>query len=422
MRRLPLLLVGAAIWLFLLAIPALADNSIHTKGHGQTPAECAGCHRAHSAAAPDILVQPLPNLCYTCHGSGTTGSTLDVQDGQRYSTGAHTGLGDGVLRGGGFDYALINTAAWSGSGFGALTIGVLGAPAATTSAHSVDGSLVTMWGNGALGANTTGTADVELTCGSCHDPHGNGQYRILKPAPNDSGIGANSRASNWADGGRVYINDGPAKTYTTTNYGNVQVVVTPAGSADSLLNSDGSALWYSPDTKNWYGSYTETASRWCATCHTRYMSHTDSAIQDSGDTVYAFRHAIRNIVDPNNGGFTTTSVTNPISGDGPATIAVINPATAGNGVTNPTLTANGVATGLSGHVDQLSSSAPKCITCHVSHGSNATMAQSILDQWSPGINLSGNVQVQGGTPLNVHLDSTLLRLNNRGVCQACHNL
>jgi hypothetical protein len=50
-RRFALLVAGGAVWLFLLALPALADGGPHIKGqYGNTPAECAGCHRAHSAA------------------------------------------------------------------------------------------------------------------------------------------------------------------------------------------------------------------------------------------------------------------------------------------------------------------------------------------------------------------------------------
>jgi len=409
-RRMALLFAAGAVWLFLFALPVLADNGPHVKGSfGLTPSACASCHRAHSAAAPDITVQAQPGLCYTCHGAGATGAQTDVQDGaffasgSAHAAGATAGSFDGALRGGGFEYALINTSTYTGSRT-TWNIPLLDAGAATTSSHSVDGSPVEMWGNGPISNSpSAGKADVELTCGSCHDPHGNGRYRILKPAPNDSGIAQNSRDPAWSAGGRVYINDAASKIYTTTNYGQ-------PGDANSALNSDGSALWYSPTTKNWYGSYTETASRWCQTCHTRYLAPTDGAIENSGDAVFAFRHAVRNIVDPENSGYTTVSVANPVSGDGPATIDVINPLTAGSGVTGTSLNSSGVTTG-SGHIDKLTFSAPMCITCHVSHGSNAAMASSITSQSSPGF----------GQVAAPNLDSTLLRVDNRGVCQSCHS-
>src|SRR5665647_1453696 len=157
-------------------------------------AKCAGCHRAHTAKAENLLMDTQPALCYTCHGS--LGSTLDVVDGIDPNGGVNA-----ALRGGGFQYALIN-------GTGATLNVVTDAtqhggtaktgnvPAlntggtAVTSRHQIDGVTTgTMWGNGAVSAAVsgdaaTGKSGVKLECGSCHDPHGNGNYRILKPIPN----------------------------------------------------------------------------------------------------------------------------------------------------------------------------------------------------------------------------------------------
>ena len=143
MRRFALLIAGGAVWLFLLALPALADGGPHIKGqYGSTPAECAGCHRTHSATAPDILQQTMPTLCYTCHGAGGTGSVLDAQDGAAFSSGqahvagAPAGQFTGALRAGGFEYALINTADQASNRL--ATIGTTTAGVTTTSSHSVE--------------------------------------------------------------------------------------------------------------------------------------------------------------------------------------------------------------------------------------------------------------------------------------------
>jgi hypothetical protein len=74
---------------------------------------------------------------------------------------------------------------------------------------------------------------------------------------------------------------------------------------------------------------------------------------------------------------------------------------------------SGLAGSSTGRLDTttISSGAPRCITCHLTHGSPALMSTLITDQTSPGID-------QAGTP---NLDSTLLRIDNRGVCMACHN-
>lgn len=170
-RRLAFLGVGSAVILGLgvmSAAPAFADNGPHYTTAGNTTVDrCAGCHRAHTAQDAYLLKTAQTNLCETCHNG--SGATTDVVDG-KLSTG-------GALRGGGFTYALIDTA----SGVNRTSIGVLSKPAATTSTHDV-GVVGTAWGGGATGSGTS----ITLECGSCHDPHGNGNYRILRPVPNDA--------------------------------------------------------------------------------------------------------------------------------------------------------------------------------------------------------------------------------------------
>ena len=454
MRRLALLIAGGALWLFLLAVPALADGGPHVKGSfGATPSACASCHRAHSAVAPDLLQQPVANICKSCHGTGATGSVLDVIDGASFASGvAHLAGNDpsysanavGALRGGGFEYALIDTAN-STAGSRLATIGVRTPPAAaaSTSSHSVDGSAVTMWGAGANSTTSTGgKADVDMTCGSCHDPHGNGQYRILRPTPEDTAGVAGSNI--------VQINDVASKVYTTTNYGQLGTF----NSVDSqALNpviagqTMGSSLQYDTATKTWRGTFAEASSRWCTTCHTRYMGFSGSAgaafttPDGTGDAVYKFKHATRTTVDPGNVGAPITGILSPINtGSGVDPAAVIGcytdsrgfiyqgvavllgtsstgatdctgPSTSATGVA-PNYNVSGLLSGTAGTITgkTLTTGAPRCIACHVSHGSPAVMASTITDQTSPGIN-------QGGTP---HLDSTLLRLDQRGVCVNCH--
>jgi len=355
-RRLGLLFAGAAVWLLLMAVPVFADNGPHVKGMGTTPDSCAGCHRAHSAQGADILVVDAVDLCYSCHGSATAGANTDVTNGLAYNdtlnkSAARSATLTGALRGGGFEYALLTTNNYYAPSTGpfnsapqTLAVSAHG----SSSAHSVNGNAVAMWGSGALG--TPATAKVtQLECTSCHDPHGNGQYRILKPAPADAV--ASATVSN------VYINDVPA---TGGAYARVPVtpimmgaLVAPAGSGtagayeyrystanygdmsdpNSAVNPDGSAIVYSASTKSYTGNYTETSSQWCTTCHTRYLAPTDGASIDSTDPTFMFRHAERNLVDPTNPLNTTASVqlrtaTNTLAAAAPA----ITPLTAGLGV------------------------------------------------------------------------------------------
>jgi predicted CXXCH cytochrome family protein len=302
---------ACAVSMLLGAGPAAADNGPHVKGAGLVPDTCAACHRAHTAQAPMLLKEPQTGLCYTCHGSSATGSKLDVEDGVGYSGPGHSGA-KGALRGGGFQYALIGSGNPSGNGY-VGEIPVRSSGAAVTSTHSVDESGQMAWGNGPISAGASYGKTIPLRCGSCHDPHGNGNYRILRPIPDESG----------AESG-VAIPDAATKVYTTDNYWIVEDEEAPG--------------------------FIANISAWCATCHTRYLAGGKSARTDSGDAVYAYRH----------------------------------------------------------RTNQTSQGTPTCVQCHVAHGSNASMGS-----------YSSAVPNPDGTPAGS--DSRLLRIDNRGVCQMCHN-
>jgi len=216
-----------------------------------------------------------------------------------------------------------------------------------------------MWGNGAVSATANiGKAAVTLECGSCHDPHGNGNYRILKPVPNDAGTLVSTvitPAVLAADGvtvvtpavmsagpAGVAIPDAATKTYTTTNYWDVADRTVPAvkgGTAPIATETDG---------------YIANVSQWCSTCHTRYLAGTNSYKTDSGDALFTYRHR-------------------------------------------------------SNRTDKAGVSRPNCIQCHVSHGSNAAMSGS-----SVGLNPGDTAAPTGA--------SRLLRIDQRGTCVMCHNV
>ena len=166
-----------------------------------------------------------------------------------------------------------------------------------------------MWGNGAIGSGAGPAAT--LRCGSCHDPHGNGQFRVLRPQPSGAGTS-------------VSVTDQVSKVYSTTNY--------------------------------WNTSYVNNIeiSAWCSNCHTRYLAPDESGHTSSGDAIFEYRH----VSDGND--------------------------------------------------------LPGCVKCHVSHGSNATMGTySSAVAWP-----DGSAGTPGVTDTN---RGSLLKMNNRGVCQKCHN-
>jgi predicted CXXCH cytochrome family protein len=323
MKRVAILVVGSALSLFIGVGPAAADNGPHVAGWGTTPDACAACHRAHTAKAPFLLKQAQPSVCFTCHGSAATGSNLDVEDGVGYSGSERSGGVSGALRGGGFKYALIDSANPSATGSfttETVEIPVRSSGAPVTSAHSVDGEGHTAWGNGEISATENVGRTIDLTCGSCHDPHGNGNYRILRPTPTEAieNLGHGDTSHD------VVIPDVATKQYTTTDYGKFAEPNNPA--------------------------FFENISKWCSTCHTRYLAPSGSATTASGDAVFAYRHTTEYL-----------------------------------------------------------SHRPQCITCHVAHGSDASMTGRTQEVTLPNGNLPSDVA-----------DSRLLRIDNRGVCQACH--
>ncbi|MFQ5854384.1 MAG: cytochrome c3 family protein [Anaerolineae bacterium] len=93
-------------------------------------------------------------------------------------------------------------------------------------------------------------------------------------------------------------------------------------------------------------------AEWCAQCHWRYLANDFSG---TGDPIFNYRHATHVQISPAN-----------------ANILV-------------------------------------CQTCHVAHGTSATMAA-----------YSGSVEWPDDTPGGGAVDSRLLHVNNRGVCIQCH--
>ena len=341
MKKLIFLGMGSALIFAMGGVgPASADAGPHIStaatvaGDYQLTAvgagRCAGCHRTHTAKGALLLKAAQPQLCYNCHGAAAPGSTTDVVNG--------TNGGALALRGGGFATALISSAAaskhmeppttsprWNATNQ-LVPVAAVGAP--TTSRHEIDGTTAgTMWGNGAISAGVnTGKAGVILECASCHDPHGNGNYRILKPVPTGADNGIVITPAVIADPSAVppvvgvpavmgpapvNIPDAASKVYTTLNYWSVvdrTVPMVKGGPAPLATETDG---------------YIGNVGKWCATCHTRYMAAAPDYETNSGDAVFTYRHT-------------------------------------------------------SARADKAGVSRPNCIQCHVSHGSNAVMIGSAI--------------------------------------------
>jgi predicted CXXCH cytochrome family protein len=375
MKRLLFLGVGSALLFTMGGIgSAQADNGPHsivmgpngattavsTEGAGQ----CANCHRAHTAKTDTLTLQAQPALCLNCHAG--LGSQLDVVDGVTPSGAA--------LRGGGFTTAAINSGAGATKTLGpTVTPGVAGArvsaqiavlttPTAVTSSHQINGTTTgTMWGNGTTGAGQTA---VTLECGACHDPHGNGNYRILKPSPDGqqyiitpgSAAGVTPVvAPVMSTKTAVNIPDQPAKVYTTTNYWDVSAPTTPLTKAETAQN----VVKAGTVTDGFLGGI----SAWCTTCHTRYLS-VKASVTDN-DPTFTYKH----------------------------------------------------------RSDEQANYKPDCIQCHVAHGTNSVMIGAAAAVSAPdgSAGVVGNAALpKGASGSTGYQNSDLLRVNDRGTCLMCH--
>ena len=373
MKRLLFLGVGSALLFTMGGIgSAQADNGPHsivmgpngattavsTEGAGQ----CANCHRAHTAKTSTLTLQAQPALCLNCHAG--LGSQLDVVDGVT--------PGGAALRGGGFTTAAINSGAGATKTLAATVtpgvagkrvsaqIAVLGTPTTVTSSHQINGTTTgTMWGNGTSGVGQTA---VTLECGACHDPHGNGNYRILKPSPDGQqyiitaaipAVGTTAAVpAVMSTATAVNIPDQPAKVYTTTNYWDVSAPTTPLTAAEKLEPAG-------TVTDGFLGGI----SAWCTTCHTRYLSTGASVV--TGDATYTYKH----------------------------------------------------------RSDEQADYKPDCIQCHVAHGTNSVMIGAAAAVSAPdgSAGVVGNAALpKGASGSTGYQNSDLLRVNDRGTCLMCH--
>jgi predicted CXXCH cytochrome family protein len=384
-------LAGAvcALWLFLAAIPALADGGPHIAAANSgastlTSDNCASCHRAHTAQGPMLLknaAASVDEFCTTCHGALVTGATTDVESGVQYApvspfdeNAPRSGTELGALRGGGFVTARID----SGNAARILVSGtywlqkakvrVLAEGEPVTSAHlnlpenGLSAPQVA-WGNAA--PNDGPGPTVTLGCVTCHNPHGNGKYRILNPIPSDGTGPLFEATTNASVTDAALPPAGNARNYTVIQAPNGTLLATEAAAEAGSAGAMAGDYWHvrvpwtsSPGTADApngiAGSFNSQITAWCKTCHVQYYADTQWFDPNpSGDTLFKYRH-------------NTTS--------------------------------------------RLA-----CTTCHVAHGSNARMeggyssTQQFPDESAPLYSISGTTG-----------DSRLLKVDNRGTCQLCH--
>ncbi len=343
MKKLLIVTIVVLAMALVMAGAALASGGPHG-GFTATTDACAGCHRAHTAPGARLLIRDsVYELCVSCHGSAGTGANTNVEDGVYLSD------RDDLPGGADGDVGAPDTpdnAPLLGGGF------VFYQGVATTSAHDVDPATATdaAWGDGVDRGVTSPLVAGNLTCSSCHDPHGNDVYRIIRDPLNGAAVTA-------------------------------ALVDEDLPTCDPVANPGDCYKDY--DTEQWDAGMNSI----CAACHGAY--HTAAAGVGSDP------------VEAANGGY-THRVGMPWDGDA-ATDPII-----GMGAVNPE------TVGMGGFTLPLAESGANntvvCMTCHLPHGTSV-----VTDGFADGgFDPAGPL---GPIPSG---DSALLRLENRGVCEVCH--
>lgn len=288
-KRIAVVLLVAALALLLVPVAAFANFGIHGGYVADTDA-CAGCHRAHTATSMiswygggttpkgnALLVGPptdqLYIFCYVCHSEGAPGASTDVESGTFDASvpGQVTESQiNGSLNGGGFS-------TYHG-----------GNP--VTSVHAYDGSSWVAWGEG--DGSDGLTTQIKMDCGSCHDPHGSSNYRILRDYVNGHDVGG--YLGNFASDP-----DPDPVPWVVSN----EVGFPAAGSTDPLLGTPAPTWGFRLHRQytSYIPNYTTARyarginpvtdvfdnakgmSGWCTACHENYMAAVSVTPKTDGD-------------------------------------------------------------------------------------------------------------------------------------------
>ena len=433
MKRLSILVVLSCVFLLAFSGVAYANFAIHG-GYSLDTDACAGCHRAHTSFSElrwnnrydDSITQSallvssadtMTEFCNTCHGADAPGASTNVVDGI-FDSGPSGA--DGVAIGG--DNDGVTVLYETNSTFGAVLNGggfttVDSRP--VSSSHGMDSAGI-MWG---FGASVENAELTNFTCTSCHDVHGSSNYRLLKDSLNGNPVGG-------------YLPDGTPQPWVISAEEGY-----PAGGW--LKHEDGAAQMaaYRPNyTAPEYAFQSPVAgtqrsmSGWCAGCHQQYIirespydygtyeangSDPHSPNTPPGEAYNRHRHPMNITLAAGVG--EDRSLMEPVRLQ-PA-ISIDESQTAGGWGDTYALPLEArpgspLPRGEWDFQDYMG-----CLTCHRAHGTDAAMsgwAEATIEQ-NPITGIWGPVLAPGNGGVEPTNDSALLRFDNRGVCEHCHN-
>jgi len=402
-KKITWILMAVAI-VAIMAAPGVALANVGPHGYYVADTDaCAGCHRAHTApssitwwdsAVPAVehsalLLQSSPTvsaLCLACHDSNGQGADTDVLSG-RY-LGTTYGTLDATMTSGPFGRSeTIEGVPGDYDGAGNMV----------TSKHLYSGVSWGAYGGGASGSPTATPENfgagmgpgIVMDCNTCHDPHGSSNYRILKDKVNGVTVGGYDNA------------DAPTPYVLSSEEG------FPIGGF--LLHNDYADTYFPNYTKAQYAKApgavdTKGMVGWCASCHTQYATKVGTTAgatvgYNAGDgfgEVVRHRHPVN------------VPLTNFL---GPRDLKLL--AFPGG----LPLAHSVEGTDERGNQTNDTSDWIECLTCHNAHGSTAVMSgyANVADSMDP-------VPDSGSGGVDPSPNSALLKMDNRGVCESCHNM
>ena len=384
----------------------------------------------------------MTDFCLSCHGDGAPGASTNVMSGvfdggptSPSPGGTYQSNSEylGALNGGGFARAPKTVANDAG---GAQQF------APTTSMHAMDTGTGTdpLWGAGNSVPDGT-----NLTCTDCHDSHGSSNYRALRDAlPGDPRVDG-----NVAVGGYVGEQPYPLVVSAEVGYPEGGWLKHEAGAAQMLdyrPNYTTAEYKYNGVASNNPIHATGTPlsiSTWCAGCHERY----DESAPTTGHATYDYVDyeavnmsgaVVDDVTQPDVSPTATIGARprhrhpvnmNMAAGTGPTRALALETVTSTVLPLEYTKTDSTFEDGPTGPWswrDYIG-----CLTCHRAHGVSSDMTgwaearyvnnPSAATSWYPE-RLATPVTTNGGNSgVNPNFSSALLRADNRGVCERCHN-
>ncbi len=344
---------------------SLCGSAVLAFHDGGVP-ECAGCHTMHNSQDGEQVTDSPTGYNYLLIAGNSTDACLSCHAnyGQFYN-----GLGYGP---GGDFYWLTKTFSWAGHGATEYSYGDSHGHNVISPEHNIamDATLTHAPG-GDFGSQ-------HLTCTSCHDPHGNQNFRLLY---------GDELGPVYGGGRYDFDNDAPLargnsrRTYVGGSNGN--------------------------ETDVKHTVYKDGMSDWCANCHGDFLSgtsnsHVHPAGEDMGSTVAAVYNAYLT-TDDISGGNIATAYRGLVPFEAVnVDLAAINPM-------NYTQGADGA--------DQV-----MCLTCHRAHASAFPDAGRWDFSTTYIVDSHPMVGDNGATPedaANKYYQYTFVN-NQRSLCNKCH--